>query len=134
MRTVIAFALAALFAGAALADGPDKKRTDEAELLKALRDASAVFTAELGGVKPVAQTNSIPPTTRGEVSFKEAKPLRGKAGEKVYGYTYREGATKNVDLGATGRVLVAVKDKDVLAIVPATEANLALVKKAEEKK
>lgn len=46
-----------------------------------------------------------------------------------YSYSHKEGVTENLDLEATGKVLVAAKGKGVLAVVPATEANLALAKK-----
>ena len=42
-------------------------------------------------------------------------------------YSFREGM-KHIDLQAKGQVLVAVK-KGLTALVPATEANLALARK-----
>jgi hypothetical protein len=104
-------------------------------LLKALKEADVVFTGKIGKVMPLGQTNSIPPSTFGEITFKDAKALLGKVADAPkYSYSYKEGTTKNVDLKATDQVLVAVKGKGVSAIVPATEANLALAKKALEGK
>jgi hypothetical protein len=130
-----AIALTILLSGFTVrAEPPAKDKLDEAALLKSLKEADAVFTAKIGEVKLIAQTNSIPPSIRGDVTFKDVKALRGKSEEKKYAYTYKEGTTKNLDLDAEGQVIVAVKAKGVSVIIPATEANLALVKKAEEKK
>jgi hypothetical protein len=107
----------------------DQVKDDEA-LAKALKEADTLFTAKVGKVSVLAQTNSIPPATLGKVVFKEAKALRGTVAEDAtYSYTYRKGTTKNLDLQETGMVLVAVKQKAATAIVPATDANLALAKK-----
>jgi hypothetical protein len=111
-----------------------EEKADDA-LLKVLKEADAVFTGKIGKVNPLGQTNSIPPNTFGEITFKDAKALRGTVAEAPkYSYSYKEGTTKNVDLKATEQVLVAVKGKSVSAIVPATETNLALAKKALEGK
>ena len=125
--------LAVLFAGFTVQAEPPAK-DNEAALLKSLQEADAVFTAQIGGVKPISQTNSIPPSIRGEITFKDVKPLKGKADGAKFGYSYREGTTKNLDLAAEGQVIVAVMQKGVTVVIPATEANLALVKKSEEKK
>jgi hypothetical protein len=112
---------------------PEEK--DQEPLLKTLKEADVVFTGKIGKVMPLGQTNSIPPSTFGEITFKEAKALLGKVADAPkYSYSYKEGTTKNVDLKTTEQVLVAVKGKGVSAIVPATEANLALAKKALEGK
>jgi hypothetical protein len=105
------------------------KKAEEA-LAKALKEADAIFTAAVGKVSPQGQTNSIPPSTFGNVTFKDAKALRGTAPEAAVPYSVREGM-KHIDLTAKGQVLVAVK-KSVTALVPATEANLALAKKVIE--
>ena len=106
---------------------------DQAALTKALKDADIVFTGKIGKVNPLGQTNSIPPSTFGNVAFKDTKALRGTVpGGATFNYSFREGTTKNLDLDAAGAVLVAVKQKGVLAIVPATDTNLALAKKALE--
>jgi hypothetical protein len=111
---------------------PYSRAQDEAALSNALKDADIVFTGKIGKVNPLGQTNSIPPSTFGNISFKETKALRGTVPEGgMFNYSFREGR-KNFDLKATGSVLVAVKQKGVLLIVPATEANLALAKKVIE--
>jgi hypothetical protein len=100
-------------------------------LAKSLKEADIVFIAKLGKVSPLGQTNSIPPSTFGRVSFKDAKALRGAVPEgATFSYSFRKGTTKNLELNADGPVLVAVKGKGVSVIVPATEANLALARKA----
>jgi len=59
--------------------------------------------------------------------------MRGTVPEPAkFSYSFREGSTKNLDLKTEGEVLVAVKGKGVAIVVPATEANLALAKKAIE--
>src|SRR4051812_15412845 len=61
------------------ADPPkDKGDKAEADLVKALKDADAVFTAKVGKVEPLGQTNSIPASVFGKVSFKDPKALRGE--------------------------------------------------------
>ncbi len=106
---------------------------DKDALTKSLKEADVVFTGKIGKVNPLGQTNSIPPSTFGNVTFKDTKALRGTVpGGATFSYSYREGATKNLELMAEGMVLVAVKQKGVTVIVPATEANLALAKKARE--
>jgi hypothetical protein len=112
-----------------LAGGQEKESPDKAALAKAVQDADAVFTATIEKVKPISQTNSIPPSIRGEVTFKDVKPLRGKAEGETFAYTFKKGTTKNLELDAKGQVLVAIKQKAAMVIVPATEANLGLVKK-----
>jgi hypothetical protein len=105
---------------------------EQEALAKSLKEADTVFTGKIGKVNPLGQTNSIPPSTFGNVTFKETKALCGTvAGGATFSYSFREGR-KNFDLEAAGQVLVAVKQKGVLVIVPATEANLALAKKVIE--
>lgn len=111
---------------------PHSMAQDQAALTKALKDADVVFTGKIGKVNPLGQTNSIPPSTFGNISFKEPKALRGTVpGAATFSYSFREGK-QNMDLEAAGPVLVAVKQKGVMVIVPATEANLALARKAIE--
>ena len=127
------------FAGVALlaafilvASVPAQDKADDA-LAKALKEADVVFTGKIGKVNPLGQTNSIPPSTFGNVTFKDTKALRGKVPEgTTFAYSYKEDFTKNLDLTAAGAVLVAAKGKGVSVIVPATEANLALAKKVLE--
>ncbi len=134
-----ALLLASLMVGRSLADeapasekpSVDKPAADKADpnLVMAFKDADLIFTAKLGKVQPLGQTNSIPASIFGNVSFRDVKPLLGKASAPSYSYVYREGMTQNMDLEAKGEVLVAVKGKGVRAIVPATEANLAIARK-----
>ena len=106
-----------------------EKKTDDA-LTQALKGADVIFTGTIGKVSPMGQTNSIPPSTFGNMTFKDAKALKGEAKEGTsYNYSYKEGTTKNMDLQAKGQVLVAVKGKSAVVIVPATEENLALAQK-----
>jgi hypothetical protein len=101
-------------------------------LAKSLKEADLVFTGKIGKVNPLGQTSSIPPSTFGNITFKEPKALRGALPQAMtFSYSFREGR-KNFDLEATGQVIVAVKQKGVLVIVPATEANLALARKPIE--
>jgi len=110
----------------------DKDGTDAA-LVKALKDADVLFTGKIGKVSPLAQTNSIPPSTFGKVTFKDTKILRGVLPDgATFTYSYKEGTTKNLDLRTDGQVLVAVKQKGVAVVVPATEANLALARQVIE--
>ncbi len=121
--------LASGFMGIPCALADDK---GQEALANSLKEADVVFTAKIGKVNPLGQTNSIPPSIFGNITFKEAKALRGTVpGAATYSYSFREGR-KNLDLEAAGQVLVAVKQKGVLAIVPASEANLAVAKKAIE--
>jgi hypothetical protein len=109
-------------------------KEDEA-LLRSLKEADVVFTARIGKVSPLGQTNSIPPSTFGEITFLEPRALRGTVQEGVkYSYSFREGTTKNMNLKAQGLVLVAVKGKSVTVIVPATEDTIAFTRKAIEGK
>ena len=104
---------------------------NEEELAEKLKGADAAFTAALGKVENLAQTNSIPPSVFGKASFKDAKALHGELPKaKSFSFSYRQGKTGVMDLAAKGRVLVAVKGGQVLAVVPATRANLAVAKKA----
>jgi hypothetical protein len=108
---------------------PAQEKADDA-LAKALKDADQVFIGKIGKVNPLGQTNSILPSTFGNITFKETKALRGQPLEAgPFNYSFKEGR-KNFDLGAKGQVLVAVKQKSATVIVPATEANLAIAKKA----
>jgi hypothetical protein len=103
-------------------------------LAKSLKEADLVFTGKIGKINPLGQTNSIPPSTFGNITFKDTKTLRGTVpSAATFSYSFREGTTKNLDLEATGQVLVAVKQKGVSVIVPAREANLAVAKMALEK-
>jgi hypothetical protein len=116
----------------ALAVSPEGKE-DEA-LGRAFKEADVVFTAKVGKVSPLGMTNSIPASVFGEVTFKEAKALRGAVPEAAkFSYSCREGAS-NMDLKAEGPVLVAVKGKGVTAVVPATEDNVAFARKAMQEK
>jgi hypothetical protein len=102
-------------------------------LAKSLKEADVVFTGKVGKVNPLGRTSSIPPSTFGNIAFQDAKALRGTVAEApTFNYSYKKGTTVNVDLGAKGEVLVAVKGKAVVVLVPATEANLALAKKVIE--
>src|SRR5438874_12328425 len=84
---------------------PYSMAQDQAALTKALKDADVVFTAKIGKVNPLGQTNSIPPSTFGNVSFKDTKALRGTvAGAATFNYSFREGTTRNLDLDAAGPV------------------------------
>ena len=131
MKTRVA-ALLGIFLIMPVTGAQDKRKVEDA-LAKSLKEADVVFTGKIGKVDPLGQTNSIPPSTFGEVTFKEAKALRGTVPEPAkFSYSFREGSTKNLDLKAEGAVLVAVKGKAVSVVVPATEANLALAKKAIE--
>src|SRR5207248_752795 len=104
------------------------------ELARAFKEADLVFTARVAKVTPVGRTNSIPPSTFGNVTFKDVNDLRGKTPEPAtFSYTYKEGTTKHLDLKSEGLMVVAVKGKAVSAAVPATEANLALAKATEGK-
>ena len=114
-----------------ITDKADDKASVEA-LAKSLKDADALFTADIGKVVTLGQTNSIPATVFGNVAFKDAKILKGKLPAGPLSFSYREGGSMNWDLDAKGKVLIAANGKGVLAIVPATEANLALVKKATD--
>jgi hypothetical protein len=133
MRFLLATALtmACLFCSAfgQESDGPDPNL-----LTKAFQEADVVFTATVGRVSPIGMTNSIPASIFGEVTFKDVKALRGAVpGTAKFSFSYREGETQQMDLAAKGTVLVAVRQKGVSAVVPATDANLALVKKAASK-
>lgn len=108
---------------------PDEKAL-AAALAKSLKDADAIFTAEIGTVKSLGQTNSIPASVFGNVTFKVDMALTGKGPDGALSYSFREGSIINLDLDAKGIVLVARKGKGVLAIGPATDANLALAKQA----
>ena len=110
---------------------PDEKAIAEA-LAKSLKDADAIFTADIGKVNALGQTNSIPASVFGNVTFKDAKALKGAVPEAALSYSFREGSAMNLGLEVKGKVLVATKGKGVLAIVPANEANLILAKKAIE--
>jgi len=55
--------------------GQDKKEPERGELAEALQGADTVFTATIVKAIPVAQTNSIPPSIRGDVTFKEVKAI-----------------------------------------------------------
>jgi hypothetical protein len=102
-------------------------------LVKALKQADLIFTSTIDKVNLLGQTSSIPPSTFGNVTFQDTKALRGKVPETAtFSYSFRRGTTKNLDLKAAGQVLVAVKQKGVLVVVPATEPNLALAKQVIE--
>ena len=126
-------AVVALLAAIILvASAPAQDQVDDA-LAKSLKEADVVFTGKIGKVNPLGQTKSIPPSTFGNVTFKDAKALRGKVPEEAtFAYSYKEDFTKNLDLKAEGTVLVAAKGKGISVLVPATEANLALAKKVLE--
>ena|SRR5436305_13777122 len=112
----------------------DKKDQPDDALLKSLKEADVIFTGTIDKVSPLGQTNSIPPSTFGEIKFKNTKALRGSIPEGKLNYSFREGK-KNFDLDAKGDVIVALQKTGVTVIVPANDANLALAKKiAEEKK
>jgi hypothetical protein len=85
-------------------------------------------------VAPLGRTNSIPPSIFGNVTFKDVQALRGKPPEPAtFSYSHKEGTTKHLDLKSEGLMVVAVKGQAVTAVVPATEANLALTKTPAEK-
>jgi hypothetical protein len=108
----------------------EEKPIDEA-LVKALKDADTVFKGKIDKVKPLGQTNSIPPSTFGEITFKDTEALRGKIPNGKFSYSFREGK-KNFDLEAKDEVIVALQKTGVTLIIPASEANLLLVKKTAE--
>lgn len=134
VRTALAFVALLLAFSAPADDTKDKAHNEAAEALaQTLKDADTIFTAQMSKMNPLGQTNSIPASVFGEVTFKDGKAMKGTvADDGKYSYSHREGQTKNLDLGATGKVLVAAKGKSVTAIVPATEANIAAAKKAAE--
>src|SRR5437667_410367 len=75
------------------------EKQDQADdaLAKSLKDADVIFTGKIGKVNPLGQTNSIPPSTFGEITFKDGKALRGAVPEAKLNYSTREGKT-NFDL------------------------------------
>jgi len=112
---------------------PAQEKQNDA-LAKALQEADLVFTGKIEKVNPIGRTNSIPPSTFGDIAFKDTKALRGPPLEVgKFNYSFRKGMT-NMDLAAQGQVLVTVKQKSVTVIVPVTEANLALAKKVGDDK
>jgi hypothetical protein len=116
----------------ALAPNVSPEGKEDEALARAFKEADVVFTARIGKVSPLGKTNSIPASVFGEVTFKEARALRGVLPEAAkFAYSHREGA-RNMDLKAEGPVLVAVKGKAVTAVVPATEDNVAFARKAFE--
>jgi hypothetical protein len=131
MRQLMSLVLALAFVSPlALAD--DKDGPDEATLTKAFKDADVIFTAKVGKVDAQGMTNSIPASIFGKVTFKDVKALYGDAPETpTFSYSYREGS-KQVVLSATDTVVVAVRQKAVTVVMPATEANLALATKARK--
>lgn len=131
VRTALAFLALLLALPASADDKSDKADKEAAEALaKTLKEADTIFTADMGKVNPLGSTNSIPASVFGEVTFKDGKATKGTVADGgKYSYSHREGQTKNLDLGATGKVLVAAKGKSVTPIVPATDANLAVAKK-----
>lgn len=70
MTRTAATLLALLLTSAAPADDAKEKAAEA--LAKTFKDADAVFTAEGAKVKPLGQTNSIPASVFGEVTFKDA--------------------------------------------------------------
>ena len=62
-----------------------------------------------------------------EITAKDVKALRGALPEAAtLSYSCTDGVTPNFDLSLQGQVIVAAKQKAVIAIVPATDPNLAL--------
>src|SRR4051794_1735996 len=57
-------------------DKPDAAKA-EADLVKTLKAADAVFTAKVGKVEALGQTNSIPASVFGKVTFKDMAALSG---------------------------------------------------------
>jgi len=100
----------------------------ENTLANSLQEADLIFTGKIKKVDPLGRSNSVPPSTFGNITFADTKALRGAVTEGKFNYTYREGK-RNFDLEAKGEVLVAIKNTRVLAIVPATESNLGVAKK-----
>jgi hypothetical protein len=106
----------------------DDKDAEQAALAKAFKDADLVFTAKVGKIDELGSTNSIPPSVFGKVTFKDVKALRGEAPESpTFNYSRREGS-KQIVLESKDTVVVAIRQKGVTVVVPATEANLALAK------
>jgi H2-forming N5,N10-methylenetetrahydromethanopterin dehydrogenase-like enzyme len=104
-----------------------------ADLAKAFKDADVVFTATIGKVQPMGHTNNILITAFGKVTFKDLKALRGALPEvATFSYSCTDGVTLNFDLSLQGQVIVAAKQKGVIAIVPSTDPNLALANKRGE--
>src|SRR2546423_15688509 len=95
---------------------PCAKAQDQAALTKALKESDVVFTGKISKVNPLGQTNSIPPSTFGNITFKEPKALRGTVpGAATFSSSFREGQ-KHMDLEAAPHAIVAGKQRGVLAI------------------
>src|SRR5262245_25110170 len=115
-----------VFVGLALvacssAQETDKDKNAKASLLRSIADADTVFTAVIDRVDPMAQTNSIPPTTTGTVRFKDIKRVTGRPDAATpFTYTHREDMP-NMHLDAKGKVLAVAKKDRLLAIVPISD-------------
>src|SRR6516162_1452136 len=90
-----------LVGGLMLGQNVPAQEKSEDILAKSLTEADLVFTGKIGKVNPLGQTNSIPPSTFGNITFKEANVLRGTLPQVItFSYSFREGK-KNFDLEAT---------------------------------
>jgi RNA polymerase sigma factor (sigma-70 family) len=107
-------------------------KADE-ELLAALRACELVITAKIARVTPMGQTNSVPPSIFGTITFQDVKVLTGKVpADPTFDYRYRnnEAGMRHLDLSSKELVLAGISGNGVRVIVPASEANLAAAKQA----
>ena len=68
-----------LVIGLTLARCSTAQEKGEDALTKALKDAEVVFTGKIGKVNPLGQTNSIPPSTFGNVSQRQTSQVANQA-------------------------------------------------------
>jgi RNA polymerase sigma factor (sigma-70 family) len=122
----------------------DKNAKPDEALLAALKDADLVFTAKITKSAEQAATNALPPTITGNVTFEDAKALRGRLPQSLeFRFTYRKDKDARMHLTKGDTVLVLAKalpvlpggavgviNYSVLMSVPATEATVEAVKKA----
>ena len=90
MATTLLAGILAVFPQRGQADAPKEPEKPDEALVTALKGAEVIFTGKLTKVDPKGQTNSIPPSTFGTVTFGDVKALKGTAPEKAScSYSFR---------------------------------------------
>jgi hypothetical protein len=105
----------------------DTQALSQEDLVKCCKDAQIVFLANVKAIEH-GQTNSMPPHIFSTITFEDVSMLKGKEPPSLgFSFTNVPGSA-GVTTGAN--VIAAAKDDALLCVAPATEENLAAVKKA----
>jgi len=113
----------------------DGQALSQENLLKCCKDAKTVFLANVKAIEH-GQTNSMPPHVFSAIVFTDLVMLKGEkpgslkgANPPTWGFSLNN-VPGSADVTTGSSVIAAVKDNALVCVAPATDENVAAVKKA----